>query len=95
MSAEGSSKLRKRDRFRQYLPSRLGRNSLSNASISRANEGDGASTPPGSLSSPQHAGKGLKDILKPRKRNRLFEPLGISSQIASPLRSLSNGLPSI
>jgi hypothetical protein len=84
MSAEGSSKLRKRDRFRQYLPSRLGRNSLSNASISSANEGNGASTPPESLSSAQHAGQGPKDNLKPRKRDRFLGFFGKPSSDRPP-----------
>jgi hypothetical protein len=84
MSAEGSSKLRKRDRFRQYLPSRLGRNSTSNASISSANEVDGASTPPGSLSSTQHAGQGPKDNLKPGKRDRFLGFFGRSSSDRPP-----------
>jgi hypothetical protein len=84
MSAEGSSKLQKRDRFRQYLPARLGRTSPSNASISSANEGDGAPTPPGSLPSAQYAGQGPKDNLKPGKRDRFLRFFGRPSSDRPP-----------
>jgi hypothetical protein len=84
MSAEGSLKLRKRDRFRRWLQSQHRSNSPSNVTTSSANEGRGASTPPGSVVPEQPVGQGPKDNLKLRKRDRFLGLFGGSSSDRPP-----------
>lgn len=83
MSAEGSSGARKRSRLRQYLSSRLGSSSPSNASVSSANEG-GALTPPGPSLPAQTVGQGPQDNLKTGQRDRLFRVFSKSASDRPP-----------